>query len=85
MFRLVAYTLIVALAVAFVLMLANKWRVLEWLQVHSDGMFHQLVSCHFCTTFWTALAVSAVVAGVSGYWPALACAVLSTPIAVRLW
>ena len=63
MLALVTYTAVVALGSAFVLMLANKWRWLEWAQV----------------------AVTAVLAWVTGDWMALLSPVLATPIAVRLW
>ena len=85
MFTLVAYALVVACASAFVLMLVNKWRWLEWMQVHSNGFFFKLLACHFCTTFWTTLAVTGAVVAITGYLPALACPILATPIAVRLW
>ena len=85
MLALVIYAIVVALATAFVLMLVNKWRWLEWAQVHSVGFLYKLLTCHFCTTFWVTMAVTAVLAGVTGDWMALLSPILATPIAVRLW
>lgn len=85
MLDLVAYIIIVALSGAFVLALLNKWRVLEWLQVHAPGEFlHQLFSCHFCSSWWVCLIISLPLWWVIGPWAA-AVPVCSTMIAVRLW
>lgn len=85
MLGLVGWTVVVALASAFALMLANKWRIIEWMQVHTNGVLHDLVSCHFCTTFWACVIIVAVAVPLTGYLPALVCPILATPIAVRLW
>ncbi len=85
MLRLVAFTLVIALAVAFGLALVRKWGWLEWMQVHSNGFFNKLLNCHFCTTFWACFGVTAVVFAITTWLPLLACPILATPIAVRLW
>lgn len=85
MVTLVIYTAFVALSAAFILALVRKWGWLEWLQVHSNGFFHKLLSCQFCTTFWMTVAVSCGIVIVSGFLPALLCPIFATPIAVRLW
>lgn len=85
MSALIYYVAGVALAAAFFLALARKWGWLEWMQVHSNGFFNKLLNCHFCTTFWMCAALTAILVPVTGYIPAIACPILATPIAVRLW
>lgn len=76
----------VALAAAFLLLLAVKWGILEWLQVHAPSDFlHELFTCHFCTTFWTCAAISLSLFVATGRWQMLFIAPLATVIARKLW
>ena len=85
MLTLVVYTIAVALAAAFCLALVRKWGWLEWMQVHSNGFFNQLLNCHFCTTFWATFLITAAAVCVVQWWPLCFCPILATTIAVRLW
>lgn len=62
---------LVALAVKFLRTLAEKWGILEWLQVHAPNEFlHKLFTCSFCQSFWLGLAICVVlvVFGAPWYW-----------------
>lgn len=62
---------LVALAVKFLRTLAEKWGILEWLQVHAPNEFlHKLFTCSFCQSFWLGLAICVVlvVFGAPLYW-----------------
>lgn len=62
---------LVALAVKFLRTLAEKWGILEWLQVHAPNEFlHKLFTCSFCQSFWLGLAICIVlvVFGAPLYW-----------------
>lgn len=53
--------LLIALASAFVLTLAYKWGVIEWMQVHGDKIISQMANCDFCLSFWSNVIVCMVV------------------------
>lgn len=42
----------VALLSAFVLLLAKKVGIIEWMQVHGDKVISRMASCDFCLSFW---------------------------------
>lgn len=44
---------VVALAAAFVILLAMKVGIIEWMQARGDKLVSDLASCHFCMSFWT--------------------------------
>ena len=51
MLAFVCWIVVIALAASFVMSLAVKWGILEWLQVHAPNDFlYKLFSCKFC--FW---------------------------------
>lgn len=45
--------IMVALAAAFVVLLAKKLGAVEWLQVHGDKYLSRMASCDFCMSFWS--------------------------------
>lgn len=53
--------ILIALASAFVLTLAYKWGVIEWMQVHGDKIISQMANCDFCLSFWSNIIVCMVV------------------------
>lgn len=84
---------VVALVVAFLYILMNKWGIWEYLQVHADGwlekiwptlawkgLFNQLFSCSFCTTWWMSVIICLVLAICIGNWAILLVPFCSTPI-----
>lgn len=37
---------------AFLLILAIKWKVIEYMQVHGNDFFSKLANCDFCLSWW---------------------------------
>ena len=62
MIEFVCKIVIVATMASFLLALAYKWKVIEWLQVHNGdhGIIDQMVRCSFCLSWWTGVLVSIV-------------------------
>ena len=53
---------IVALVAAFVILLAKKLGIIEWMQVHGSEFISKMVSCDFCLSFWVGSAMCLCVA-----------------------
>ena len=59
----ICYIALVAMAVKFCLTIAEKWEIIEWLQLHAPNeFFHKLFSCNFCQSFWLGLCLSFLLA-----------------------
>lgn len=54
--------ILIGLACSFVLTLAGKWRIIEWLQMHGTELISKAANCRFCLSWWTNLLVSCVIA-----------------------
>ena len=79
---LIAYSMIVALVAAFVVVLLKKWGVAEYMQVHGDRFTSQLFSCDFCMSWWVSVLVMLLsVSFVGNNAVYLLAPVLATPIA----
>lgn len=77
---------LVALASAFVLSLAVKWGILEWLQVHAPNeFFSKMLNCKFCTSFWVAVIVSLIGWAIGGMWYMVFAPIFATVIIRELW
>jgi len=82
----ISWVAVVILAAAFLLSLARKWGIIEWLQVHAPTDFlYKLFSCKFCTSFWTGVAISLTLWMVTGAWQMLLIPICSTVIVRDLW
>ena len=46
---------LVALAAAFVVLVAKKWGITEWMQIHGDEYMSKLFGCDLCMSFWAAV------------------------------
>ena len=58
MIEFVCWVLLVALFVNFLRILAEKWGILEFLQVNAPNEFlHNLFTCSFCQSFHLALLI----------------------------
>jgi hypothetical protein len=53
--------LIVASVSAFVIMLFDKFRVTEYLQVHGHKLVSQMANCRICICFWMNVIISIAV------------------------
>ena len=88
-YGLIAFVLwaeIVAVAAAFLLGLASKWGILEWLQIHAPSDFlHELFSCKFCCSWWVSLAISLTLCVVTGNWWLILLPFCTTVITRELW
>lgn len=82
----ICWCAVVALIAAFLLSLAQKWGILEWLQVHAPSDFlHKLVSCKFCLSWWVSVGISVILLLTRGQMEFLAVPFCSTLIARELW
>ena len=79
---LIAYSMIVALVAAFVVVLLKKCGVAEYMQVHGDRFTSQLFSCDFCMSWWASVFVMLLsVSFVGDNAVYMLAPVLATPIA----
>jgi hypothetical protein len=70
---------------AWLLILAKKWRILDWLQRHSpNDFFHELFTCDFCLSWWCSVIIVCVAAAVTGDALLLVVPFFSTMISRRL-
>lgn len=53
---------LVSVISAFVILLAMKLGIIEWLQVHGDCFFSEMAGCNFCLSFWVGTVLSVAVA-----------------------
>lgn len=82
----VCWVAVVALAAAFLLNLAVKWGIMEWLQVHApNAFFEKLFNCKFCCSFHTAMIISLFLCIGTGQWSLLLVPVCTTVITRELW
>lgn len=77
---------IVSLLSAFSLGVAQKWGLIEWLQVHAPNDFlNRLFSCKFCCSFWMSVAICIGASIGAGNWILMLVPFCSTVIARELW
>lgn len=63
--NMITYFIIIiltSLLSAFFINLADKWRIVEWLQMHGTELISKAANCRFCLSWWTNLLVSCVIA-----------------------
>lgn len=76
----------VALFAAFLLSLASKWGILEWLQIHAPNNFlHELFACGFCCSWWVNVAISLSLLLVLRQWWFAVVPFCSTLITRNIW
>ena len=76
----------VSLSAAFVLGLAVKWKILEWLQVNAPNeFFGKLFNCKFCCSWWVSVLISLTLCVVTGQAFLLLVPFCSTVIVRELW
>lgn len=44
--------IITASLASFVVCLADKWGVVEWVQIHGNDFFSKMFNCQFCLSWW---------------------------------
>ncbi len=72
--------LIIAAMAAFGILLAKKWRITEWLQMHAPEPIARLAGCDFCMSWWAGLTLSAIFAAVTGDAIWIVAPLITTPI-----
>lgn len=72
--------LMVACAAAFMVLLAKKWGIAEWMQVHGDRILSELFSCDLCMSFWASVMISFALLYMTEDLTVLMVPVFSTPI-----
>lgn len=83
---LVCWMAVVSYLAAFLLNLAVKWGIMEWLQVHApNAFFEKMFNCKFCCSFHTAMIISLILCLATGHWYLLAIPFCSTVITRELW
>jgi len=91
LFLFLCSVFIVALVVAFLYTLFNKWGLWEYLQIHADAwlekitkkdtdILNRLFSCTFCTTWWLTVLVCLISLTFTGELFFLLVPFCSTPI-----
>lgn len=45
---------------AFAILLADKWRILEMLQVRAPKLIAQMAGCKFCLSWWCSVSLTAI-------------------------
>jgi hypothetical protein len=84
MTRILIASLLTGSLAAWIIMLAKKWGVLEWLQIHSNQFFNKLFGCDYCLSWWCSVAVSVTAAALTGDGHLLLVPFFSTMLSRRL-
>ena len=84
MTRLLIASLLTAFLAAWLIMLAKKWRIIEWLQTRGNTFFNELWSCDYCLSWWCSVVIAATAAAVTGDGHLLLVPFFSTMVSRRL-
>lgn len=84
MIGILMYAVMVALWVTFLLLLAYKVGIIEWMQVHGGKFISKMAQCDFCMSWWLSVIITLVVFCFTCNVMLLVVPFLSTPIARRL-
>jgi hypothetical protein len=53
---------LVALLSTFIILLAMKLGIIEWIQLHGDTFLSEMAKCNFCLSFWVGTALFVIIA-----------------------
>ena len=81
---LLLYATMIALWVAFLLMLAYKLGIVEWLQINGNKFFSDMAHCDFCMSWWLCLIVTMMIMCFTCNLHLLVVPFIATPIARKL-
>lgn len=59
-------TIIIALIAAFIVLLAKKWGLIEYIQIHGNDFFNKMAHCDFCLSFWAGCMVATLFVFITG-------------------
>lgn len=69
MINFLCFVVLLALAVKFFRTLAEKWGIIEWLQIHAPNeFFSELFRCEFCQSFWLGVGLCLITSIITGSW-----------------
>lgn len=83
-FWIVIVSFMVGCAAAFLLLLAYKLGIVEWLQVHGDVVVSKMAQCNFCMSWWLSVVITILLAVIMDNVALLCVPFISTTIARRL-
>lgn len=83
-FWIVIVSFMVGCTAAFLLLLAYKLGIVEWLQVHGDVVVSKMAQCDFCMSWWLSVAITILLAVIMDDVTLIFVPFISTPIARRL-
>lgn len=83
-FWVALFAVVVATVTAFIILLAYKWGIVEYLQTHGNEFVSKMAQCDFCMAWWVSLFLSAFLLGLTGDVFMLLVPFIATPIARRL-
>ena len=78
------YAIFVACTSAFLLLLAYKWGIVEWLQVHGGAIVSKMANCDFCLSWWVNVVLSVILFAVTLDVTVLAIPFVSTMLTRKL-
>lgn len=79
----ILWSIAVAMVASFLLTLAHKWGIIEWMQVHSRyEIIYKMLNCMFCSCWWTCVVLSIILAVVMWNWWMLLIPFVSTKMAL---
>lgn len=77
---LLIWVFIIGTAAAFLLTLAKKWGIVEYVQVHGNDFFSQMFHCDFCLSFWLGVVLAVLASICTGHPQLLLVPICSTMI-----
>lgn len=81
---LLAVACFVSLFATFLLLLAYKVGLVEWMQVHGSNMISKMAHCDFCMSWWLCVLVTIVVISVMQEPYLLSVPFIATPLTRHL-
>ena len=78
------YSVVVAMVAAFLLLLAHKWGIVEYLQVHGNDFISKMAQCDFCMSWWLCVFLTVLVIRYTCDCRMLFIPFIATPLARRM-
>jgi len=83
-FWILEVSFLVSCCVTFLLLLAHKVGLVEYLQVHGDKIISKMAQCDFCMSFWLSVLMMVAVVWITADVRLMIIPLVSTPIARRM-
>ena len=82
--RLLAVAGFTSLFASFLLLLAYKVGLVEWMQVHGSELVSKMAHCDFCTSWWLCVLLTIMILAVTGELYFFVVPFIATPL-TRHW